>query len=230
MYMRRQRARRALHATAIGVGLALTLAPAAMAAKDVTAEDLMLDSYAAAGVPSVKTSGNLARGEFYVVEVSGTLSYYRNSLWRFGPPAGDLGARAVCGTPEAAPMFPSALTSGPVGFDAEMAFARPAIARRCQAPRLPRTWNNFQVSLGRGFGHPTPVFGRPAVPARSHTYTYVFEGRDTPGTFRLVDTPANDNYGALSIRIRRARDADCTTYGPRAFDADSRTDCRNEVS
>jgi hypothetical protein len=230
MHMRGQRARRALRVTGIGVGLALTLAPAATAAKTVAAQDLMLDSYAAAGVPSVTTSGVLARGQFYVVEVSGTLSYYQPALWRFGAPAADPNARAVCGTPEAAPMFPSAVPGGPVGFDAEMAFARPVIARRCASLRLPRTWNNFQVSVGRGFGHPTPVFGRPTAPARSHTYVYLLKGREKPATFRLRDTPANDNYGRLSIRIRRARDADCTAYGARAFQADDRADCRREVS
>ena len=226
----RMRARRVLRAAGIGVGLAVALAPSAMAAKPVQEQDLMLDSHAASGVPSVRTPGRLARGTFYVSEVAGTVSYYSSALWRFPPPGADPGARSVCGTPEAAPLFPSAVQTGPVGFDAEMIFARPALARRCQSPRLPQTWNNFQVSVGGRFGHPPPVFGRPTAPATGHSYVYVLKGRGAPAAFRLRDTPASDNYGMLRIRIRRARAADCTTYGVRGFGSRTSRDCRRRVS
>jgi hypothetical protein len=106
-----------------------------------------------------------------------------------------------------------------------MVFARPAIARRCSSPPLPRSWTNFQVSVGGSFSHPVRVTSAPSATASSHAYLYVVKGDREPATFRLRDTPADDNSGMLRIQIRRAHPADCTKYGARLFDAHSRADC-----
>jgi len=165
-------------------------------------ERLMLDANerrADGAAGPMHTKRRLRRGARYRVTVQGTLSFYPPAMW-MTPPTGHV----ICGTPEPLPMFtlPGQVT-GPVGFDAEMMYAVPTGPAHCGRLGLPRPWKNFQMAAGRRFAHPGA--GRRTRPNSAHRYQYRVRGLGRPLRFRLIDSQATDNYGALKITVRRLR-------------------------
>lgn len=171
----------------------LPLVPAGASAASRT-ETLVLDSHEGTsdGAAGPVTTTRPLADRRYSVTVRGTFSFYGPEAWAV--PAG------VCGVPEPRPLLPGGAPSGPVGFDAETIFALPATQASCARVRLPRRWANFELALGRGWGHP-----RSAVRAGRHAYRYVVRGRRRRARFRLVDSFAADNYGRLEITVRALR-------------------------
>ncbi|HET6508481.1 MAG TPA: hypothetical protein VFG42_16925 [Baekduia sp.] len=172
------------------------------------------------GSVQMSSPGSLADNVWYVVTAQGTASFSKPSQWvhpkrRHGRPA------VVCGTPEAAPMFPSPYAAtGKVGFDPESMFARIAGARKCGKDTLPRTTRRFQLSGRSRYHHPTPLIGRQSTPTATHAYDYPELGRGGPLQLREIDLPTYDNYGRFKITTRRATDADCAGTQYRAFTDD----------
>jgi hypothetical protein len=182
--------------------------------------DLNQTHHARKGSVTGSSPGSLANGAWYVATVQGTASFSKPSQWihpkkRHGRPA------VVCGTPEAAPLFPSPFAAtGKVGFDPETMFARITRAGRCAQDPLPRTTRRFQISAAHVYRHPTPLNGRQTVPSADHAYNYAVKGRGGPLLLREVDRPTFDNYGRFQITIRRAVDADCAGTQYRTFVSD----------
>lgn len=159
-----------------------------------SSESVTLDTYSplhtgAAG--PVSSVGSLDANTLYVVQVQGTFSAYAPSLWTgSGEPT-----YVPCGTPEAAPMFPSPLgpMTGQVGQDAETIYA--AIEKYSCQNTYPRHYTNFQVNLGSGFAHYEPFGGAVSSPSSNHLYTYVLTGQGSPIQFEQIDSNTTDNYG-----------------------------------
>lgn len=175
-------------------------------------EQLTLDSYHPwnrSYTPPVATAHRAAANTYWVATVSGTFSYY--SAIDYTHPQKPF--RTVCGTPEPSAQHPGSLGGdGPVGFDAEFIFSRPAKAtsQRCD---LPSHWPNFQANTGRGWHHPAVVGGTPATPTANHTYSFALVGDNAPLKFRLRDVYTRDNYGLLKISIHQATATDCSAFG-----------------
>jgi hypothetical protein len=208
----------------------LLLPPAGAHAAGSAGESLVLDGHSVAGAPVVSSERSLDKGTWYVIQVAGTVSYYAPAMWNRPFAPADPNAPALCGTPEAAPMFGG--PAAPVGSDAEIVFARPATARRCASPKLPSHWTNFQVGVTthvNDYANLTPATGAVTRPAANHTYVYTVKGHNRPARFRLSDTPAADNYGELHIDLRQATHADCAQLGPKAFQTGSLKACEKAV-
>jgi hypothetical protein len=179
--------------------------------------DLNQTHHAKKGSVTGSSPKSLASGAWYVVSVQGTASFSKPSQWihpkkRHGRPA------VVCGTPEAAPLFPSPFAAtGQVGFDPETMFARITRAGRCAADPLPRTTRRFEIAPGHIFRHPTPLDGRHTSPTPDHAYNYAFQGLGKPLDLREVDRPTFDNYGRFHLVIRPATAADCAGTQYKAF-------------
>lgn len=180
--------------------------------------------------PVERFDHRLRSGHWYVVTAAGTASFFKPSMWT-SPTARWrwFHVRAIiCGTPEAAPMFPTPGATGKVGFDAETLFARPATRRSCRRDPSPHTSRRFQLDNGGGFRHPTTLTGRYSVPRGDHTYSYPIRGLGKKLIVRVRDWPFWwDNYGALQLTLRKAEDADCagsqwrnftTKWGSQVFD------------
>jgi hypothetical protein len=185
--------------------ISLALAPAV-----AQAESLTLDMRQSAR-PKAQTK--MVWRDWYVVTVQGTGSFHYASLWnqpsRLWKNPGKRKA-VICGTPEAAPMFPSPGTkSGPVGFDAETLFARPVEDKTCAADPTPRTTRRFELNDGLRWYHPTTLSGRYSAPRADHTYSYAVFGEGHRPTFRVRDSPVYDNYGQFKIELRTAFKHDC---------------------
>lgn len=187
-------------ALAVAATAALMLAPVAGAALPSSAT-LQMSS------PKITLSGHLGK-KWYVVTASGTGSFFKPGMWA-NPQVRGRGPSVICGTPEAAPMFPTAGATGPVGFDPETMFARATKKKKCLRDPLPRTTRRFQLNNGSGFRHPTTLTGRYTFPRSDHTYSYPIRGLGHRLTARVKDRPAGDNYGELHIELRRADDGDC---------------------
>jgi hypothetical protein len=148
------------------------------------------------------TTQKLRAGTPYVVNVRGTVSFYK---WNK--------SQVACGTAEDQPIYKTRrVRNGIVGADAEFVFAEKAAGcdrRRRAGNSLPETWLGFQVSQGRRFFKlslltPTPT------PRPDHAYDYAILGYGTRAKFRLRDVNTRDNYGRLRLRLRRATATDCT--------------------
>ena len=153
----------------------------------------------------------------YVVNVRGTLSFYR---WRKG--------NVACGAPEDKPIYKSRRAkNGIVGGDAEFIFADKAkgCERRQRAGNsLPESWLGFQVSQGRGF-FKLALLTPTAAPLPDHTYDYAILGYGTRAKFRLMDRNTRDNYGRLRLTLRRATAVDCTAGRHAAWGFATEADC-----
>lgn len=159
------------------------LEEAAQPGTGVTQEQFFLDS-SSAGVTS---STVLASGLPYVITVQGTFSIYNAALNE--------------GSPNSDAMFPGAVggrVSLQVGQDAETCFAKvaggggPAIGHQ----------NQFQIDLGGGYAHVEPEGGPFVSPQANYLYRYTVTGQGSTASFRINDTPLNDNYGNLQIVIQ----------------------------
>jgi hypothetical protein len=160
--------------------------------------------------PRATFSDKLASGKWYVVTASGTGSYFKPAQWA-NPVLRHHRRGIVCGTPESAPMFPTAGPTGPVGVDPETMFARLTTRRRCTHDPLPRTSRRFQLNNGNGFRHPTTLSGRYTTPRRDHIYSYPVLGLRRRLSVRVKDRVSWDNYGAFHVTLRLATDADCAS-------------------
>jgi hypothetical protein len=170
--------------------------------------------------PPVSASGDLARNQYEVATVSGTISYYAAINYRVPQRPWTV----VCGTPERSALYPGPSGAhGPVGFDAEFIFARPWTQRECAQAHLPVVWPNFQMNDGTGWRHPNILGTVPVAPAANHTYSFAAVGHSDRLRFRLVDIYTRDNYGVLKISLRPATAADCSSY--QAFDFTSSAAC-----
>lgn len=201
--------------TRMMLGGALVAATVALAAAPAVANDdanvknekLSLDTFSQGGPNVVSTSKPLAAGAPYTVKVDGTVNIEPIRDWSH--PGG-------CGTPDKKPKHKSpGVTNGPVGWDAETVFAIPAPFSRpgfaCIAGAVPfhsTKWyaGGFQINTGAGFGHREPVDGPFSAPRSSHQYTYVVTGSGSPASFRFADFPNDDNYGVLSVHVKRVTD------------------------
>ncbi len=168
----------------------------------------------------VNTAGILPTGTLYVAEVSGAVSYYArrqysrpNGLWD-----------TVCGEPLLNAK------GAPLGIDAEFVFARPWTS---PCPRkLPVRWDNFELSADNGgtYAHPAPLNGPFTAPTPGHRYSYALVGVSKFALFRLRDVPGGhpateDNYGALTIQIRKAVAADCGGTNYLLFGKSTEAEC-----
>lgn len=164
-----------------------------------TTESLTLDTYSAANngaAGPVSTVGTLAANTLYVVTVQGTWSAWNPLLW-----TGAVFPSVPCGTPEAAPMFPSPAGpgTGPVGQDAETVFA--AIEHGSCTHTYPSEYTTFEENLGSGFVHYEPYTGATNTPSANHSYTYILLGQGAPISFEQLDTRTDDNYGEYQITV-----------------------------
>ena len=182
------------------VGVAPAVVPAAAGAQTQT---LFLDFRDPGRDQYTKpvTTQRLRAGTPYVVNVRGTLSFYK---WRQSDVA--------CGTAENQPIYRSrGAKNGIVGGDAEFVFADKAAGcdrRRRAGNSLPETWLGFQVSQGRQF-FKLSLITPTAAPLPGHSYDYAILGYGTRAKFRLKDRNTRDNYGRLRLRLRRATALDC---------------------
>jgi hypothetical protein len=207
--------KRGLLAAALAAGCALLTCGSALA-DPPTSESLTLDTYSAANngaAGPVSSVGTLAANTLYVVTVQGTWSAWAPDLWTgtgFGIPA------VVCGTPEAAPMFPSPVgnQTGPVGEDAEVIFA--GVERPGCPLTPPKEYTGFQMNLGSGFMHYEPYTGATNTPSPNHSYTYIVAGKGSPISFEQVDYPTSDNYGEYQITVTLGT-ATCKKGGWQAY-------------
>ena len=129
----------------------------------------------------------LASGQPYVVTVQGTYSVDNAAL--------------TIGTPNADAMFPTSdgdpRSSTQVGSDPECRFALASGT----SLTLGHT-TAFQINLGSGFTYVTPQGGPYSTPQPNYLYRYNIVGQGSTATFRIGDSPRNDNYGALQIQIQ----------------------------
>jgi len=199
---------------------------AAAAIATALAAAALLASAASAAIPQTITlrlsdphatfSDKLAAGTWYVVTASGTGSYFKPSQWS-NPLLSHHRRGIVCGTPESAPMFPTAGPTGPVGVDPETMFARLTTRRKCANDPLPRTSRRFQLNDGNGYRHPTTLSGRYTSPRGDHTYSYPVLGHRHKLSVRVKDPVTSDNYGAFHVTLRVANDGDCASRQWRNF-------------
>lgn len=143
--------------------------------------------------PTVTAPLRLARGQTYLVHVTGTISVW--GFWVAHP----------CGHPLARPAYPiPGVPNTPTGDDAVFRFAihlRPANGR---CVRLPIKMGLFQINLGSGWFVPTAV-GNPSKPSRDHgdqhPYTFMVTGQGERPRFRFVDNHPSDNDGEFKITV-----------------------------
>ncbi len=145
-------------------------------------------------VGPVVSRHKLAKGLYYVAIVKGTFAYKRLR-------------GTYCGQRERLPMRRSpGRYNGRVNMDVEFIFAEKP--RRGACPRLPEHWSNFQISTGLSYRHLEPIGGPATRTAASHRYRYLLKGRGNKAKFSLRDRFAPDNYGVVTIQLRRATRAE----------------------
>lgn len=175
----------------VGVGLLLQLAMGGPGVRPVAAELLWLDTRGTA----VTTTFELDSETWYGITVKGTYSAWTAATW--GNP---------CGTPEAAPQFPSdGVANGPVGHDAEVWFAAAACGATdpiccCNTP-CPHHYSYFWMNLDGTWEHIEPIDGIPQTPNEEHSYSYRVLGRGHRASFLNYDDVYSDNYGVLRIEV-----------------------------
>lgn len=190
--------------TLIGASTVMTLMTGAVVAgaggqaPALERQTLYLDSYErrTRSAGPVSTRRKLARGTWYVVTVRGTFSYFDPALLR---------GRQYCGRPERRPQRRSrGRSNGRVFADVETLFALPRGRRAGNCDALPYHWGNFEMTVGRRFSHVEPIGGPRKRPNRRHRYRYLLQGQGRVARFRLRDVYPRDNYGVLTIKVRRA--------------------------
>ncbi len=156
------------------------------------AQVLYLPVASRTGIPS----GPLAAGVPYQVTITGTVSLWRSLHW----------ASLCAGTTLPRPQFRSRGPSGPVGVDAEWIWAWPndsdsLCPRGAPVGPSPRRRRLivFQPQVGAPIQSLPPPLETAMTP--THSYTYAITGSGTPVVFAVDDSPIEDNYGVLQIRI-----------------------------
>jgi hypothetical protein len=149
-----------------------------------------------AASPTGVTTKPLLAGATYRVLIDGTVSVWKPADWS-----------NVCGgTPTRGPRYRSPGVTGPAGTDAEWAFAWVGYSDTLcvgGAPvgPAPRPWRRVLFAARSG---DTPASLPPPLEPHmtpSHAYTYSIVGAGTPGVFLFDDSPREDNYGELRIRV-----------------------------
>jgi hypothetical protein len=187
--------------------LACVAALAAPAVASASPETLMLDTRetdADGFAGPVSTTTPLVAGLPYFAVVKGTVSRWTAAEWN----------RGICGTPDPAPMFPSAASVAQtfVGSDAETLWAAPKFINTTNGDCsvVPTHSEAFKIDRGTGtFAHHEPLGGPYSVPRPDHTYTYPFIGNGGVASFRFRydDGNTRDNYGQFQIRVLGPGDA-----------------------
>jgi hypothetical protein len=199
----------AVAVSAAAITAAMTSVATAAPESQDSPQAFHLDSRAPLSIPSPHS---LRDDRYYVVTVSGVVSFYSQAIWT-KPKAG----RVICGTP-ARITFPTADEGrGVGGADAETLFAGTA-QHACGTPKPPFAWSNFEMSVnGWDYADPTPMGGTPSKPSLLHTYNYAVVGEGRPIRFTFDDVQYSDNNGSLLIVIRRANALDCKFNGWKNF-------------
>ena len=152
---------------------------------------LVLPAWSTTGV----SSHPLLAGVTYRVTVEGTVSLWQPMHWS-----------SVCaGVPWPSPQLRSPGRTGPVGVDAEWAWAWPTSSSLCQggvrsqpAP-TPRRGLLFEAAGGGALHHLPPPFETGMTP--DHVYSYAITGAGAPAVFHVDDERLADNYGAFRIAL-----------------------------
>lgn len=164
-------------------------------------EQLWLDSWHPAGANVayyVRGTVAIAEGRAITVTIRGTYSAWSKDWWK-----------ATCkGTPESAPQystesFTGSDPNGPVGLDAEYAFAAPSASgaycvRQDSPPYVSLTPLELSLDNGSTWIEPTPI---DMAFSPHHTYIYLLQGQGFPVQARLIDYDPTNNYGRLRITI-----------------------------
>jgi hypothetical protein len=144
----------------------------------------------------VQTANYLVKGQWYLVTVSGDVSYWGQDAtfspnWTFP-------ASGWSGTPGNPPRYPSPNTvNGYTGFDFEYLFAVPY--PHVVDIHLPA--DDISLDNGATWADYVPVGGQNYNPA--HVYKYLVMGQGKQAKFRVTDTgPTADNSGRYKICIQ----------------------------
>ena len=165
------------------------------------------------------TTKKLRVGLPYVVNVRGTLSFYK---WRTKDVA--------CGTAEKKPIYRSRRANGIVGANAEFVFADKA--RAATVVPGPGTASPKSGSASRSAGaavlqaladHPDAH-----AAARSRLRLAIM-GYGKRAKFRLKDRNTRDNYGRLRLRLRRATATNCTAGKHAAWGFATEAECASKA-
>ncbi len=171
-------------------------------------ECLFLDSYnpintydgsvASALINTVQTTNTLTAGQPYVINITGTVSYWGASYYT-----------APVGSPEPYPMFLSPAVApalqGDVASDWEYLFAYPNNSHGNLFVSGPGhiPYQGISLDDGATFEDLVPLGGQFYTP--SHSYSYLVEGQGQQAEFNISDFgPHDDNYGMYKICIRQA--------------------------
>ena len=168
-------------------------------------------------VGPVTTANYLASGQWYVITVSGDVSYWAQDTsnspnWTSNP-------ATWTGTPGNSPAYPSPGTlNGYTGFDWEYIFAIP-YSKTYPPPdsSFPHHLPIADVSLngpGGPFVDLVPIGGQTYHP--DHVYKYFVQGLGQQASFEVTDSgPTSDNSGKYKICIQAVcgNDGTSTKYG-----------------
>jgi hypothetical protein len=213
-------------AVLVGVAASVASVTTASAAKSSTVglgDAMYLHSYNAQNrnITDEVTGPKLKSQQWYVVTVSGAVSYYAAHFYK--KPEGKY--NTVCGNPVHA-LIPGQdpTTTPPAGIDAEFVFARPWKKDKCG--KLPVHWSNFALNTYNWWRHLAPAGPYLTAPNPDHTYSYYVRGEGHAIQFHLSDPPrSDDNYGDLKIVVRKAAASDCVNY--EALDFASQPECES---
>jgi hypothetical protein len=191
-------------------GILTALAAAVLAAPPALAQPItsferlprLFASAGSAGMAGPVTSqGEMLEGRSYIVRARGAYGAYQGSLMRIQGPA----ARGwhFCGQ-----------RVGARGQDAEFIWGLPQVDP-LSCPNLPIRHRNLLLDSGAGFTWLPPVdtLPEPAFLARSNRYEYLVTrvNGNGPLSAGIRDSYLGDNRGALRLRVRALRTADCTS-------------------
>jgi hypothetical protein len=234
------RIKQGMRAACLLVAAAAAVAPATASAA-INNQTLTLDTRAANVAGTVQTtSSSTTNNQWYVTSVTGTFSFNAASYWTTIP---STSVFRVCGPIENAPLNNStgvpAGTNGKVNADPEFMFAR-RWQWDCSTSKLPLKIPNFESnytgSTTTGWTHEVPAGGVPNAPTASHRYVYFKKGNGHSVSWRMNDAVTSDNYGRLTINIRKATSTDCANNQWQLFlksdgspEFTSQTNCQNNI-
>jgi hypothetical protein len=158
------------------------------------------------------SAGYLANGQWYIVTISGDVSYWAQDTsntpnWTSNP-------GTWTGTPGNPPRYPSpGTTNGYTGFDWEYIFAVPYTLVYPQPDTsFPHHLPLEGISVngpGGPFADYVPIGGQSYHP--DHVYKYFVQGQGQPISIRTTDTgPTSDNSGQYKICVQAVCGSDGT--------------------